>query len=96
MPSAERWPFESPPDAAVFTLKRILWEGKPVLRVHHDAEDGAWQFLDGGDLAEEDAAVVGLAEMVDLDRTLLDLADLPPGWSASRQSPKDPWKKRKT
>ena len=89
MPDA--WPFADPPNVAVFTLKRILEEGKPILCVNHDEEDGGWQFLDGGEVSMKDSALVSLATMVRLDASLNQLADLPLGWCATRLRPEDPW-----
>ena len=37
--------------------------------------------------------LVALKEVIALDDTLLELADLPPGWMASRASKADPWKR---
>jgi hypothetical protein len=85
------WPFEEPPNVAVITLKSIVKEGKPILLVCHDEDDGGWQFLDGSDFLTEDAMIVGLQEMFVLDPSIGDLADLPLGASASRPSPRDPW-----
>ncbi|WP_235905665.1 hypothetical protein [Tautonia marina] len=86
-----QWPFADPPDTAVFTLDRVLDGETPVLLVTHDADDESWQFLDGEHVFEEDARVVALGEIVQLDPTLLDLADLPLGGFAWRSGPGDPW-----
>ncbi len=87
------WPFADPENVAVFTLRRIV-EGKSwVLRVCHDEEDGAWQFLDGGEVAVDAASVVSLRTMTDIDASLLALADLPVGWVAKRSSPGQPWQR---
>ena len=85
-----RWPFADPGSLAVITLKRIVYEGAPVLLVTHDA-DGTWQFLDADEANERDAAVAALDEMVALDPTLRELAALPRGYYAVRQRPEDPW-----
>lgn len=89
------WPFRSPPDEAVITLKSILNEGKPILLVSHDKEDGGWQFLDGSaEPREEDAMVVSLHLMTRHDPSILELADLPEGWQAWRQSSASEWVRR--
>ena len=87
------WPFDQPRDCAVITLRSIVFGGAPILLVTHDAEDHGWQFLDGSDPETNNAAVVGLGEMVRLDPSLLQLADLPPGWRAWRSSPSSPWQR---
>ena len=66
----------------MITLKRILQAERPIRYVSHDLDDGGWQFLDGGDLHEEDAMVVGLGEIVRFDPTVRELADLPLAWYA--------------
>ena len=52
------WPFIDPAETEVITLERILRGESSVLLVTHDAEDGAWQFLDGDHVFEKDGAVV--------------------------------------
>jgi hypothetical protein len=90
------WPFDDPPNVAVFTTKSIVF-GRPVLRVTHDEEDGAWQFLPlGGADYVKDAALVSLREMIERDSTLAELADLPVGWCAERESPNSPWLRTST
>ena len=78
------WPFKDSTNFSAFTLWNIIRDGAPILLVTHDADDGAWQFLDGSDLVDAKPAVVALVEMVKLDPTLLELADLPEGWQARR------------
>jgi hypothetical protein len=77
----------------VITLRSIVFGGAPVLSVSHDADDHGWQFLGLADADVADAAVVSLANMVDHDPSLLDVADLPPGWRAWRASASDPWRR---
>jgi hypothetical protein len=38
------WPFSDPPNAAVFTSKKILDDNDWIQTVTHDEDDGAWQF----------------------------------------------------
>ncbi len=87
------WPFDQPQNCAVITVKSIVRGGKPILYVALDDEDDDWQFLDGGDAQEENAMVVSLSSMVERDPSLRELADLPPGWSAKRKAPSDPWQR---
>jgi hypothetical protein len=90
-----RWPFDDPPDAEVITLDRILEGRAPILLVTHDDDEGedgcAWQFLDDEHVFEDDARVVLLGEIVQLDPSLAELADLPPGHFARRPDPSSPW-----
>ena len=82
----EHWPFDQSRDCAVITTKEIISRERPILFVSHDEDDHGWQFLTGGTVRREDAAVVALHEIVQLDPTVLALADLPPGWIARRRS----------
>ena len=74
-------------------MKSIVFDGEPILHVFHDLEDGSWQFLGFGDADEDDAAVVALDEIVKFDESVLELADLPLGWHAWRNSVNDPWQR---
>ncbi|MEW4568617.1 hypothetical protein AB1L88_12200 [Tautonia sp. JC769] len=91
MTADTQWPFADPPETAVFTIDRILDGEAPVLLVTHDDDDGAWQFLDGEHVFEEDARVVSLGEMAQFDPSLIELADLPLGGFAWRSGPAKPW-----
>jgi len=86
------WPFDDPPNVAVFTTKSIAFGRQPVLLVTHNEGDSAWQFLPREGAGHvEDAALVSLREMIERDGTVAELADLPVGWQAWRESPDSPW-----
>ena len=87
------WPFVDPPDTEVITLKRILSRETPLRLISHDEDDGSWQFLDGENLFEDDAALMSLAEMTQFDPSILSLADLPTGSFAWRTGPDQPWQR---
>jgi hypothetical protein len=87
------WPFDDPENLAVITLKRIVRGETPILRVTHDEDDGGWQFLDGDEVAVEEASLVSLRQMTRLDPSVLELADLPLSWVASRAGPGEPWQR---
>lgn len=57
----------------------------------HDTEDHGWQFLTGEPIDMEDAMLVCLSEVVALHPDVLDVADLPQGWDASRTDENAPW-----
>ena len=79
------WPFADPENVAVFTLADISKRQAPILRVCHDDDDGAWQFLTGGPLPEKtEWVLLALKEVVRIDPTIAELAGLPLGWEASR------------
>jgi hypothetical protein len=83
----KKWPFADPENLMVFTLNRIMNGESPILLVCHDEDDGGWQFLDGAEVVIKESALVCLHHIVELDPSLVELADLPIGWSANRSSP---------
>jgi hypothetical protein len=87
------WPFDQERRCAVVTLRSIVFRGQPVLLVFHDKKDDGWQFLDGQAFEMSNAAVVALEEVVKRDPAVLEIADLPPGWKAWRESPSSPWQR---
>lgn len=90
------WPFSEPPNTAVFVDKNILNGSDWIHYVTHDDYDGAWQFHGyQGAMKEENAAVVGLSTIVELDGSTKLLADLPLGWQAWRAAPRASWERSK-
>jgi len=89
------WPFDDQPN--VFTTKSIAFRQQPVLLVTHDEEDRASQCLSReGAGHEKDAALVSLRSMIEREGTLAELADLPVGWRAWRESPDSPWMRKRS
>jgi hypothetical protein len=87
-----KWPFTDERNTAVFTTRDIIEEGKPILLVTHDQDDGAWQFHTRKTVPVSEAKVVALDEIIFRDPSIVELADLPLGWSAMRDSITSPWK----
>jgi hypothetical protein len=87
------WLFSEPESVATITVKQIITDHAPILHVCHDNEDGGWQFLTGGDSETADAMLVALREIVEIDPSIMELADLPEGWQATRQYVGGPWKR---
>jgi hypothetical protein len=91
----DTWPFADPKNVAVFTVTDISKGRVPILRVCHDVDDGAWQFLTGSPLPEKkDWVLLALKEVVRLDPSIAELAGLPLGWEATRASVGEPWTKK--
>jgi hypothetical protein len=82
--STEDWPFDQPRNCATLTMRQVLDGSEPILLVSHDADDHGWQFIGSTDASVADGRVVSLEEMARLDPTILEVADLPPGWHAVR------------
>jgi hypothetical protein len=90
--SSNDWPFSDPPNMAVFIDKRIVEKSAWIYYVGHDADDGAWQFHGPDGFAdEENAKVVSLKTVVQMDSSVKQLADLPLGWCAWRDAPEANW-----
>ncbi len=91
----EDWPFDEPTNVVSITTSKVLEDGFPILLVTHDI-DGGWQVLCGTTSHEADARVECLGCLYARDRTIGELADLPPGWRAWRESVVDPWQRQET
>ena len=92
------WPFDAPPNLACITTVKVLREGHPILLVTHDKDDDGWQFLCGTTNDPKDGLVVGLDCIYQLDPSVGEVANLPPGWIATRDTrdvawhlEKNPW-----
>jgi diadenosine tetraphosphate (Ap4A) HIT family hydrolase len=66
-------------------------DGAPVLLVTHYEDDDSWAFLDGQPINESDALVVAMQTVMTRHPTLTEVADLPPGWTATRAAVGAPW-----
>lgn len=93
---SDDWPFDQEPSAAAITTRQVLREGRPVLCVTHYSDDRSWAFVCGSTNDIHDGLVVGMRCIVEKDPTLVSIADLPPGWSASREAVGSPWERYET
>jgi hypothetical protein len=92
--TTEEWLFTDPPNVAVFVDKMIINKDTWIYYVGHDVNDGAWQFHGPNGFAdEENIKIVGLKTLVDIDKTIVTLFDLPLGWCAWRASALSPWQR---
>ncbi len=85
------WPFDQARDCAAITAVNVIERNYPVLRVTHYTDDHSWAFLCGTTNETSDGRVIGMEEALELDPTLAEIADLPPGWSAWREAIGGPW-----
>jgi hypothetical protein len=92
MSTISNWPFQDPQNVVVFTTKQVVKDRKPILFVTHDVDDGAWQFHSGDAALSEEIMILALSEIVEIDPSIIELADLPIGYKASRNSPSDSWR----
>lgn len=91
----ENWPFHEPPNRAVISQRQVVLGSAPVLIAAHDAHDHGWQFLSGEPFRIEDAVLISFRHIVEIDPTLAALADLPPGWLATREGIDSPWSRER-
>lgn len=78
-------------DTAVITTRFILQNNSPILYVFHFS-DGFWQFSGKEeDLRDEDYRVVSLQEIIEIDSSVCQVADLPSEGKAFRQNVTMPW-----
>jgi hypothetical protein len=87
------WPFDQQKNCAVLTTTHIIKERNDILYVFHDEDDHGWQFHYGGNKSASDAMVVALEEIVALDPSVLEIADLPVGWKAWRSKRGASWQR---
>lgn len=81
-------------DTAVFTTKFVFRAGEPIRNVFHHEDDGAWEFTGSTQAVEDrDYLIVSLEEIINLDSSILELADLPLGEAAYRTAPDAPWER---
>ena len=93
MKNTMRYPFTDEPNTACIVCKHVLYEKKSILYVSHDEEDGCWQFMCGGEHeSPDDAGVIALSEIYELDNSVSGIADMPCGCEAERESETSAWK----
>jgi hypothetical protein len=92
METNQDWPFDQAPSVAAVTTRQVLDQGLPILQVTHYEDDHSWAFVCGTtDDYENDGRVICMAEALKLDKSLREVADLPPGWHAWRKDKDSDW-----
>lgn len=89
--TGEEWPFDQPRNFAVFTIRQIIEGDLPITFVYHDADDHGWQFLANTETRMNDAVLVCLKNIVELDPSVLRVAHMPPGFHARREHKDAEW-----
>jgi len=88
------WPFDDAPETPVVTTLHVTSRAMPIMYVSREIdEDGriTWQFHCALPFEMKDAQLVRLDTIVNVDRTVLEIASLPVGYAAKRSSPQEPW-----
>jgi hypothetical protein len=85
------WEFDQPKNCAALTTRFVLEDDFPVLVVEHFEDDHSWAFLCGTTDLEDDARVISMEEIIDRDKTLVEIANLKPGYRAYRVNINSEW-----
>jgi hypothetical protein len=85
------WKFPDPPHTRIYLSNAVENGSEAVTYVSHDASDGAWQFVGDSSMSESGIVRLCLHHPIDGDPSLAELADLPLGWWAERDSAEKPW-----
>ena len=94
MGTPDNWPFpDDAPNVAVITTRGIIDRTDWIAFVSLDEEDGGWQFVGSSGARTEEAMVVALRSVFERDPSIVELANLPLGWQAERDSPDSPWQR---
>ena len=86
----DAWPFDQPPSAQAVTTQAVL-DGAPILIVVHYSDDNTWAFLEPQSLDPDESRVVSMGAIVRLHPSIASIAELPPGWLATRATAATPW-----
>jgi len=84
--------FKEAEKTACIVCSHVLKKERPILYASHDAE-GDWQFLCGDDgHTEEDAKIISLKEITQIDPSVNDLFEMPIAVGAERKTVENKWK----
>lgn len=89
------WPFDQGRNVAAITTRQVVHEGLPVLMVVHYADDHSWAFICGTTNESDDAMLISMEQALSRDPSLASIADLPPGWTATRDTVESDWVRTK-
>ena len=89
----DAWPFDQTENCGVITTRHVMKGGHDIIYVFHDQDDHGWQFHWAGEKDMGDAMLVALKEIVARDPSVLEVADIPPGWKAWRMKRGAPWQR---
>ncbi|MFD7075776.1 hypothetical protein ACFV9G_16310 [Nocardioides sp. NPDC059952] len=73
------------------TTAPVMAGDEPILLVSHDADDGMWQAIGTSDGTPGNGRLGHLFHLIDADPTIVDVLDLEPGESATRERVGGPW-----
>ncbi|MBL1411081.1 DUF2185 domain-containing protein [Sphingobacterium faecale] len=77
---------------AVLTTKGVFFENMPISYVFRHADDGMWEFRENKDKVQDsEIRVVSLEEVINRDKTIREILDLPLGYYAFRIDCESQW-----
>ena len=91
--SKTQWLFTDRPSTVVYTSRDVIELRNPILFVMHAPDDGSWIFFSSPSAQDAEARIVALDEIVYSDPSVFELADLPRGWIATRETFETLWQR---
>ncbi|WP_447472929.1 hypothetical protein [Vibrio harveyi] len=85
------WNFDQDKNVATLITKQVVEQGLPILQVIHYSDDHSWAFMCGTTSNPSDTLVVSMEQAVSFDVSLYEIATMPPGCIASRNSVEEGW-----
>jgi hypothetical protein len=85
------WSFDQDKNVAALITKQVVEQGLPILQVIHYSDDHSWAFMCGTTSNPSDTLVVSMEQAVSFDVSLYEIATMPPGCIASRNSVEEGW-----
>ncbi|HAS6834694.1 TPA: hypothetical protein GRI49_23015 [Vibrio parahaemolyticus] len=85
------WNFDQDKNVAALITKQVVEQGLPILQVIHYSDDLSWAFMCGTTSNPSDTLVVSMEQAVSFDVSLYEIATMPPGCIASRNSVEEGW-----
>ena len=79
----------------VVTQRSVVTDHRPILYVLRDSVNGQWMFLTGENPPTDLQITVTIDDILKIDESIKELADLSPGWVASRAARGTPWTRRR-
>jgi hypothetical protein len=97
MDNKSPWPFQDLPGTVCVTTKRVTSRRLPIVYASRAVDEENklfWQFQCAEGFQLDDAQLVGLKTVFAVDPSIGELADLPLGYEATRESLDTPWIRR--
>ena len=85
--------FDQAPNVACIASREVM-AGAPILTVVHFEDDHSWAFSGEGGNDPTRAMVVAMSEVLAVHHDLTSVADLLPGWIATRSAAAEAWQRK--